>query len=62
MAEVDNVKVEVKGNIMTLTVDLSKDLGVSSSGKSHIVASSRGNAPVPGKEGMLFGLNVYKKA
>ena len=56
-----NVQVEVKGSIMTITVDLSKDFGKSKSGATSIVASSDGNADVPGHEGVKIGLNVYKK-
>lgn len=54
-----NVKTEVKGNTLTITVDLSARLGPSSTGKTIIVASSNGSAKVPGHEGVKFGLNVY---
>lgn len=57
----ENIKVEVKGNILTLTVDLTKEFGQSKSGKTTIIASSGGNAPVPDKHGIQFGLNVFKK-
>lgn len=56
-----NVKVDVKGNTLTLTVDLTKTQGDSKSGKNVIIASSEGNADVPGKSGIRFGLNVYSK-
>jgi hypothetical protein len=56
-----NVEVSVKGNILTLTVDLTKTFGPSSSGKTTIVATSEGNADVPEHDGVRFGLNVYKK-
>jgi hypothetical protein len=55
-----NVKHEVKGNTLTITVDLSKEHGPSSSGKTIIVASTQGNAQT-GKPGVQFGLNVFKK-
>jgi len=55
-----NVELKVEGNILTITVDLTKTFGPSSSGKTIIVASTEGNAAVPGREEML-GLNVYKK-
>jgi len=51
----------VAGTVLTITVDLSKDFGKSSSGKSIIIASTEGNVPVPGKEEIKIGLNVYKK-
>jgi hypothetical protein len=57
----DNVKMAVKGNILTITVDLSKDSGLSNSGKNKIIASSGGNQPVPGKPEVKIGLNIYTK-
>lgn len=55
-----NVQTDVKGNILTLTVDLSQEKGLSSSGKTIIVASSEGNVDVAGHPGTKFGLNVYR--
>ena len=55
-----NVKVEVKGNILTATVDLSKDIGRSKSGKTIVIGSTQGNAQVPGHDNARIGLNVYK--
>lgn len=54
-----NVKSEVKGKTLTITVDLSKEYGKSKSGKSTIIASTGGNVGLG--EGIFFGLNVYKK-
>ena len=48
-------------NVVTLLVDLSKDLGSSSTGKTTIVGSSSGNKPLGGS-GALVGLNVFAKA
>ncbi|MDD5616570.1 MAG: hypothetical protein PHH85_10260 [Candidatus Methanoperedens sp.] len=56
-----NVEMSVDGNILTIKVDLTKDFGPSSSGKTTIIASSEGNQSVPGKEAVKIGLNVYKK-
>lgn len=56
-----NCEMTVAGTVLTITVDLSKDFGKSSSGKSIIIASTEGNVPVPGKEEIKIGLNVYKK-
>lgn len=53
-----NIKTEVKGTQLIITVDLSKDFGRSKSGKSTIVASTEGNVSLPGGE--KLGLNVYK--
>ncbi|MBR9977853.1 MAG: hypothetical protein KFH87_07170 [Bacteroidetes bacterium] len=37
-----NVEMKVEGNILTITIDLSKEYGLSSSGKSVIIASTEG--------------------
>ena len=55
-----NVELKVEANILTITVDLTKTFGPSSSRKTIIVASTEGNATVPGRDEMI-GLNVYKK-
>jgi len=52
---------KVEGNILTIKVDLSKEFGPSSSGKTIIIASSEGNVAIPEKEEIKIGLNVYKK-
>jgi len=57
---VKNIELKVDGNMLTITVDLSKDFGKSSSGKSTIVASTEGNVTVPGREEKI-GLNIYRK-
>lgn len=56
-----NVEMRVEGNILTIKVDLSKELGPSSSGKTIIIASTEGNVSVTGAEEIKIGLNVYKK-
>ena len=56
-----NVEMLIEGNILTIKVDLTKDFGASSSGKTIIIASSEGNQSIPGKEAVKIGLNVYKK-
>lgn len=55
-----NVDLKVKGNTLTLIVDLSKDNGPSASGKTHLVASTQGNAEVPGYPNVRVGLNVFR--
>ena len=55
-----NITVNVEGNKLALTVDLTKEIGPSSSGKNTLIASTEGNANVPGFEGVKVGLNVYK--
>ncbi|MBK9709750.1 MAG: hypothetical protein IPO81_00200 [Kouleothrix sp.] len=56
-----NIDVVVKDGKAIITVDLAKDFGRSSSGKSIIIASSEGNAELPGAPGIKLGLNIYKK-
>jgi hypothetical protein len=50
----------VDGNLLTITVDLSKEFGPSSSGKTIIIASTEGNVTIPEREEKI-GLNVYRK-
>jgi hypothetical protein len=56
-----NCEMTLTGNILTITVDVSKDFGKSSSGKSIIIASTEGNVSIPEKEDIKIGLNVYKR-
>lgn len=55
-----NVEMSVDGDILTIKVDMSKEFGPSSSGKTIIIATTEGNQPVPGRIEKI-GLNVYKK-
>jgi hypothetical protein len=55
-----NVDMKLDGDILTITVDLSKEFGPSSSGKTIIVASTEGNVAVPDREEKV-GLNVYRR-
>ena len=53
----------VKGNSIIITIiDYTKEFGLSSSGKSKTVASTRGNVTVEGTNGVVIGLNAYRKA
>ena len=55
-----NIVTEVKGSKLTITIDLKGKTSPSASGKSQIVASTRGNSLVEGTDVML-GLNLYRK-
>ena len=55
-----NVQMSVAGDILTITVDLTKQFGPSASGKTIIIASTEGNATIPDREEKV-GLNVYRK-
>jgi len=52
---------KVVENILTIKVDLSKEFGPSSSGKTIIIATTEGNVPIPDHEDKKIGLNVYHK-
>jgi hypothetical protein len=56
-----NVDMSVEGNILIIKVDLSKEYGPSSSGKTIIISSTEGNVSVPDREEVKVGLNVFKK-
>ena len=46
-------------NIMTITVNLNEEHGPSKSGKTIVIASTKGNKRLEGTDCFL-GLNVYK--
>jgi hypothetical protein len=54
-----NVEMSVKANVLTIKVDLSKDFGLSKSGKTMMIASTQGNVEVKGTPARV-GLNIYK--
>lgn len=56
-----NCEMKLNGNILTITVDISKEFGKSTSGKNIIIASTEGNVSIPEKEEIKIGLNVYRK-
>ena len=53
-----NIAHTIKGNKLTLVVDLSKPQGDSGSGKSTIIASTQGTQSIG--DNFKFGLNVYQ--
>ena len=57
----ENCEMKLNGNILTIIVDISKDFGVSSSGKSIIIGSTEGNISIPEKEDIKIGVNIYRK-
>lgn len=60
-----NVKIQKRGNVLTIKVDLSERGYPSSSGKSTILASTEGNVPLPfevGGETVKLGLNLFISA
>lgn len=57
----ENVSIRKERNLLIIEVDLTKDFGPSSTGKSNIIASTRGFVPVPGMEGAVIQLNVLDR-
>jgi hypothetical protein len=55
----ENVKWEVKDNKLIVEVDLSVASGLSKSGKTITIASTKGNQKIEGTDAII-GLNVYK--
>lgn len=55
-----NVEMSIEGSVLTIKVDLSKEFGPSSTGKTVIIASTEGNVTIPNRQEKI-GLNVYRK-
>jgi hypothetical protein len=57
-----NVEIKRTKDRLVIEIDLTKSYGPSKSGKTIIIASTSGNASIPGenKEGIKVGLNVFK--
>lgn len=56
----ENCNIKVEGDKLIVTVDLTKRLRPSATGKTIIVGTSGGNAALPG--GLRVGLNVFAPA
>ena len=54
-----NCDVKVIDDVLTITVDLTKSFGPSKTGKTIVVASTKGNQRI-GDTDCILGLNVYK--
>lgn len=54
-----NVQMTRKGNVLTVTIDLSAKPTPSKTGKTNIIASTQGNTDVPGTKGVKLGVNLY---
>ncbi|GER88728.1 hypothetical protein KDW_28900 [Dictyobacter vulcani] len=55
-----NIELKIEGSKLIIEVDLEKEYGPSSSGKSITIASTEGNIAVPGREEVKMGINIYK--
>jgi hypothetical protein len=56
-----NIEMKVSGNILTISIDLSKPGEVSASGKSFVIGSTEGNVSAPDRPEVKIGVNVYTK-
>lgn len=56
-----NVTLSREGDKLKIEIDLTKDFGPSSSGKTTLVASTRGSRPVPGAGDLFIGINCFRK-
>jgi len=56
----ENMEMTVREGTLTIVVDLNNNLGLSKSGKSKVIATSRGNTKIPGTDAVI-GLNIYRK-
>lgn len=56
----NNVETKVDKNVLTITIDLTKRLGLSKTEKNDIIATTGGNIDVG--DGVKLGLNCYVKA
>lgn len=54
-----NITATVDGNKLILVMDMDTRIGPSASGKTTIIATSSGNAEIPGSGGVKLGLNLY---
>jgi Fe-S cluster assembly ATPase SufC len=57
-----NIKTTLAGNILTIQIDTTQNLGPSKSGKTQLVATSGGNKAIKTAEGdVMIGINCYRK-
>jgi len=56
----ENIMFEIKDKYVVIYADLSKNLGQSKSGKSFVIASTRGATTVDEGKGIKLNLNLYQ--
>ena len=57
-----NVTMEIAGDKMVITIDLTQEHGLSTSGKTKVVATTSGSRNIETPHGnVLVGVNVNKK-
>ncbi len=59
----ENINAHLQGHILTLEVDLNEAGTISRSGKSTVIATTRGNASIKDGHGeaVSVGINIYRK-
>ena len=55
-----NVKLAVSGKKLVITIDLGAEGEPSKSGKSVVLATTKGNVPIPQHEDLKLGLNLFR--
>jgi len=55
---VQNPEITFDGDLCIIRIDMTQTQGKSGSGKSEVVATTRGNITLPG--GLKLGLNCYR--
>jgi hypothetical protein len=55
-----NVKMEVQNDVLIIAVDMKAARTPSKSGETMVIASTKGNAKLPGLEQVRVGLNVFE--
>ena len=55
-----NVSARIDGALLTITIDLDVEGSPSASGKSVLIASSRGAVSIPGRPDLSLNLNVMR--
>lgn len=54
----ENIKTDIKGNVLHIEIDLTHKGGISTSGKSIRIASTEGNVVI--KDDISIGINCYR--
>lgn len=57
-----NVETSVTDDVLTIKINLKAEGEKSASGKSIVLASTKGNKPVVGHPDLMLGINLYKSA
>lgn len=55
-----NIEATIKGDKLTLVINLAGNTQRSVSGKSDVLATTNGNVTVKGAEGVKLGLNIFR--